>query len=402
MDASARPALATVDVVLIAAYFVMVAAVGLFFLVRERRAAAANQGSSDDFFLAGRSMRWPAIGFSLFASNIGSEHLLGLAGSAAAGGLAVGWFEWSAGIHILVLGHLFAPIYIRSGIATLPEYLERRYDRRMRTMLSCVSLFIYVFTKLSVSVFSAATVLHSVFGWDRYVAAVGMVALTALYTVAGGLSAVIVTDVAQSIVLILGASCMAVVGLRRVGGWQALQASPPASLTPQAWSEFFRIYRPPDHANYPTLGLLLGSNVGGLWYRCLDQAIAQRVLSARSATHATTATVLAGYLKILPVFIMVVPGVCARRLFDAELGCVAGGGCPGSNEAYPLLLKNLLPPGLLGLNLAATVAACMSSLDSVFTAAASLFCLDIYRPHLRPAATDMQLVAAGRYILTGV
>lgn len=174
---SAAAALAPIDVVLVVVYFLMVAAVGLGFLLRERRNAARN---ADDFFLAGRSMLWPAIGCSLFASNIGSEHLLGLAGSAAAGGIAVGWFEWSAGIHILVLGRVFAPIYIASGIKTLPEYLERRYDKRMRTLLSLVSLFIYVFTKLSVSVFSAATVLHSVLGWQRELAAVGMVVLTAL------------------------------------------------------------------------------------------------------------------------------------------------------------------------------------------------------------------------------
>ena len=170
--------LAVIDIVLIAAYFLMVGAVACVYWLKERRSAGApGGGSTDDFFLAGRSMTWPAIGLSLFVSNIGSEHLVGLAGSAASSGLAVGLYEWSAGIHILVLGFLMAPIYLRARIATLPEYLERRYNRRLRSMLSLVSLAIYVFTKLSVSVFSGATVLHTVFGWPVQLAAIGLVAL---------------------------------------------------------------------------------------------------------------------------------------------------------------------------------------------------------------------------------
>ena len=384
--------LAPIDVLLITAYFVMVALVGLWFWRKERvaagRAARSSTGepddqaapapsSSDAFFLAGRSMRWPEIGLSLFVSNIGSEHLLGLAGSAAASGLAVGLFEWSAGLHILVLGWLFAPVYLRSGITTLPEFLERRYSPKLRSMLSCISLFIYLFTKLSVSVYSGATVLASVFGWQREVAATGLVLLTAVYTALGGLAAVIVTDVAQSVVLIVGAAAMAVTAFAKAGGLDALRASPPAGVSDAEWSSFFRFYRPADDVDYPTAGMLLGLNVGGLWYWCMDQAIVQRVLSSRSVQHAKAATVLAGFLKITPVFLMVMPGIAARKLFAAEL---AGLGCPPKcNEALPLMMTSLLPPGLLGLMLAATVAACMSSLDSVFTAAASLFCLDVYK-----------------------
>ena len=211
---SGRNELQAIDWILIALYFVMVAAVGISFYLKERRQARthAGQATTDDFFLAGRNMKWPAIGLSLFVSNIGSEHMLGLAGSAASSGIACGWFEWSAGLHILVLGWLFAPIYLRAGIATLPEYLELRYSRRLRAMLSVVSLFIYIFTKLSVSIYSGATVLHSVFGWNRELAAAGLVLVTALYTAMGGLAAVIVTDVAQSLVLLVGAACMASVG----------------------------------------------------------------------------------------------------------------------------------------------------------------------------------------------
>ena len=394
-DAALEPVtLAAVDAVLIAAYFVMVAAVGFWAWLKERRGARAAEAnntasSSDDFFLAGRSMKWPAIGLSLFVSNIGSEHLVGLAGSAAATGVPVGFYEWSAGVHILVLGWLFAPIYLRARISTLPEYLERRYSRRLRVMLSVVSLFIYVFTKLSVSVFSGATVLRVVFGWPLLWCAVGLVVLTAAYTVLGGLAAVIYTDMAQSVVLLVGAACMMAAGLDKVGGLSGLMATPPAGLSAAEWNRFFHMYRPPDDPYYPTLGMLLGTNVGGLWYWCLDQAIAQRVLAARDVHHARAATVFAGYLKLTPIFLMVLPGIVARALFADEL---AG----NTNSALPLMMKRLLPPGILGLMLAATVAACMSSLDSVFTAAASLFCIDLWKGVLRPRASGRELVAVGR------
>ena len=339
-DLGGRAVLAPIDAVLIAAYFLMVALVGIGYCMKERRAASDSR-SSEEFFLAGRSMTWPAVGLSLFVSNIGSEHMLGLAGSAASSGIAVGWFEWSAGLHLLVLGWLFAPVYLRSGISTLPEYIEKRYSKGLRAMLSCVSLFIYVFTKLSVSVFSGATVLSTVFGWPRMLSAAGLVLVTALYTAMGGLAAVIVTDVAQSAVLLAGAACMASIGFQRVGGLQALRLSPPSNVSLTEWETYFHLYRPPMDPSYPTLGMLLGTNVGGIWYWCLDQALVQRVLSARSLQHARASTVFAGFLKITPVFIMVMPGLVARRLFDAELRVL------GSNQALPLMMVHLLPPGLL-------------------------------------------------------
>ena len=304
-------------------------------------------------------------------------------GLAAATGVPVGFYEWAFGVHILVLGWLFAPIYLRARISTLPEYLERRYSRRLRVMLSVVSLFIYVFTKLSVSVFSGATVLRVVFGWPLLWCAVGLVVLTAAYTVLGGLAAVIYTDMAQSVVLLVGAACMMAAGLDKVGGLSGLMATPPAGLSAAEWNRFFHMYRPPDDPYYPTLGMLLGTNVGGLWYWCLDQAIAQRVLAARDVHHARAATVFAGYLKLTPIFLMVLPGIVARALFADEL---AG----NTNSALPLMMKRLLPPGILGLMLAATVAACMSSLDSVFTAAASLFCIDLWKGvgHARGASSS--------------
>jgi len=380
--------LEAIDITLIALYFVGMAAVGIIFWARGG-GDGGGQDEAESFFLAGRSMRWPAVGLSLFVSNVGSEHLLGLAGSASATGVACAYFEWSAALHLLLLGWLFAPVYLRCGIATLPEYLGRRYGPRLRRWLSLISLVLYLLTKLSVSIYSAATVLTSVFGWPRWIAAAGLVGLTACYTAVGGLAAVIVTDVAQSVVMLVGAVTMTAVGFGRVGGMSGLRSEPPPSLTSEEWSRFFHIYKPPDDPSFPTLGMLLGQHVAGVWYWCLDQAIVQRVLSTRTVHHAKASCLLAGFLKITPMFLMAYPGIIARKLFDAELYPANGIATP--NQAFPLLLQHTLPPGLLGLNLAAAVAACMSSLDSVFTAAASLFCLDLYRGWLRPAASPHEV-----------
>ncbi|EOD08067.1 hypothetical protein EMIHUDRAFT_249229 [Emiliania huxleyi CCMP1516] len=334
--------LEAIDITLIALYFVGMAAVGIIFWARGG-GDGGGQDEAESFFLAGRSMRWPAVGLSLFVSNVGSEHLLGLAGSASATGVACAYFEWSAALHLLLLGWLFAPVYLRCGIATLPEYLGRRYGPRLRRWLSLISLVLYLLTKLSVSIYSAATVLTSVFGWPRWIAAAGLVGLTACYTAVGGLAAVIVTDVAQSVVMLVGAVTMTAVGFGR------------------EWSRFFHIYKPPDDPSFPTLGMLLGQH---------------------AAVQACG----------------IDPGIIARKLFDAELYPANGTATP--NQAFPLLLQHTLPPGLLGLNLAAAVAACMSSLDSVFTAAASLFCLDLYRGWLRPAASPHEAFCALLAVLT--
>ena len=237
----------------------------------------------------------------------------------------------------------------------------------------------------------AATVLRGVFGWDMYASATGLVLLTAAYTALGGLAAVIVTDVAQSIVMISGCVMLTAYGLARVGGYAGLVGTPPDDIDRATWHNFFRMYRPPEDPHLPTLGIALGQNIGGLWYWCVDQAIVQRVLAARNLEHARGATVLAGFLKVTPVFLMVLPGIIARRLYSSEVRA-------DTNAALPILMKHLLPPGMLGLMLAAVVASCMSSLDSVFTASASLFCLDVYRPYIRPQSSDAELVRVGRYL----
>ena len=358
--------------------------------------AVAPQSGADDYFLAGRSMGWFPIGLSLFVSNIGSEHLVGLSGSAASSGLAVGFFEWHASFALLVLGWVCAPIYIHNRIATLPEYLERRYSPAARTVLAVTSLIAYVLSKLSVSVFSGATIAHVVFGIDKMVAAILLILITAVYTIFGGLTAVIMTDVAQSVVLLVGCIVILVVGLVSVGGMSGLRTTVPAGLSAEEYEGFWHMMRPADDPDYPWPGLYFGVNAIGLWYWCTDQAIAQRVLAARSLNHARAACLFAAVLKLTPVFIMCVPGIIARVLYG---DCVAG---ENSNDTFALLIVRMLPEGLVGLLVAATLAAAMSSIDSVATAGASLFCLDIYRPFINPNANEKQLVYIGRLVIAAM
>ena len=399
MNKGMEPAtLLTLDWLIIATYLFLVALVGWVSFVRERRrmrSSESKNNNADGYFLAGRTMGWLPIGLSLFVSNIGSEHLLGLTGSAAADGMAIGIYELRSGGDMIVLGWLMAPIFLRAQISSVPEYLERRYSHRLRSLFSAITLLSYVFIKLSGSIFSAATVLSYVFGWPLLPAATALVVLTALYAALGGLGAVMLTDCAQSAVLLTGLLLLTVLGMQQVGGIDGLRETPPEDVTPDKWERFFHLYRPPEHETLPTYGVILGQTLLNLWYWTLDQAIVQRVLAARSVEQARGGCLLAGYLKASPFFIMVVPGIIARRLFSAELH---PNGFLQSNLALPVLMKRLLPHGVLGLMLAATLAACMSSLDSVFTAAGSLFCLDIYRPYFRPGATEREFVLIGRLL----
>jgi len=313
-----------------------------------------------------------------------------LFGSAYASGWAVSYFEWAAPIHLLVTGWIVAPIFLRNRLTTTTEYLEKRYAPRVRATVCVATLFMYLVNRLAVSVYSGATVLHTLFGWSVPACSIGLVALTAVYTAAGGLGAVIITDVAQALVLLFGTAVMLGIGIDRVGGLDTLFHVPPNGTTYEDWEKFFHMYRPPEDKDFPTLGLLLGFNASALWYWCLDQAIVQRVLAASSVQHARAACNFAGFLKLLVVFLIVLPGVIARHYFSDAL-------LDSPNEVLPVMMKQLLPPGVLGILLAAMIAACMSSLDSIFTAAGSLVCLDLYRP-LRPSASEQELVTVGRVL----
>ena len=364
--------LTAIDLTIVALYFVGVFAIGFYFLRRGK--------STADYFLASRDAAWWAIGASLFSANIGSEHFIGLAGSGAASGLAVGHFEWLASLIILVLGWVFVPFYLRSKVYTMPEFLERRYNRACRVYLAGISLVAYVFTKIAVALFAGALVLQAVLGWSMWKSALALVVATGIYTVAGGLAAVIYTEVMQTVVLIVGALTLMFIGLARVGGLNGLEAQVPAG--------FFHMMKPSSHPDFPWTGIFLGAPILGVWYWCTDQVIVQRALAAKDEGHAKGGTVLAGFLKILPVFMLVIPGLVARALYPAEMAA-------DSNAAFPLLVVRLMPTGLVGLMVAAMLAALMSSLSAVFNSSSTIFTMDFYR-HVRPKAGERELVNVGR------
>jgi solute:Na+ symporter, SSS family len=370
--------LAPLDIAIIALYFVIVFSIGFYFSLKER--------TSEDYFLASRHVGWFAIGASLFVSNISTEHFIGLAGSGATSGLAVGHFEWLACLILLVLGWVFVPFYLRSNVFTMPEFLERRFNRQCSIYLASISILAYIFTKISVHLYAAAIVLERVVGWDPMTAAILLVVATGVYTVAGGLAAVIYTDLVQTLILLAGAIALTVIGLDQVGGFAALRAALPA--------DYFSMMKPIDHPEFPWTGIFLGAPILGIWYWCTDQVIVQRVLSAKDEGHAKAGTIFAGFLKILPVFVLVLPGLIALALYP-QLFTMENGRVTNGDIAYPTLIVNLLPTGLVGLMIAALLAALMGAMSSVFNSASTMVTLDFYK-RLRPQASERQLVNFGR------
>ena len=374
--------LAPVDLIIIGIYFVMVFGIGFYFSRKER--------TSEGYFLAGRNIGWFAIGASLFVSNISTEHFIGLAGSGATSGLAAGNFEWEASVILLLLGWVFVPFYLRSNVFTMPEFLERRFNRNCATYLASISIIAYIFTKISVHLYAAAIVLERVVGWNQWTAAIILVVATGIYTIAGGLAAVIYTDLVQTIILLAGAIALTFIGLDKVGGFAALRAAVPAS--------YFHMVKPISDPDFPWTGIFFGAPILGIWYWCTDQVIVQRVLSAKDEGHAKAGTIFAGFLKILPVFLLVVPGIIAFALYP-QLFNIVNGSVTNGDIAFPTAVVNLLPTGFVGLMIAALLAALMGAMSSVFNSASTMVTLDFYKK-LRPAASEKQLVTFGR-IATG-
>ena len=296
-------ALATPDIVIIGFYFALVFGIGMYFARRER--------TSEEYFLAGRNVGWFFIGASLFVSNISTEHFIGLSGSGASSGLAVGHFEWLACLILLILGWVFVPFYLRSNVFTMPEFLERRFNRQSAVYLAGISIIAYIFTKISVQLYAASVVLERVAGWSLWKTAVILVIATGAYTIAGGLAAVIYTDTVQTLILITGAVALTVIGLMRVGGLAHLRTMVPPG--------YFHMIKPVSDPNFPWTGIFFGAPILGIWYWCTDQVIVQRVLSARDEGHAKAGTIFAGFLKILPVFMLVLPGIIAFALFPEQV-----------------------------------------------------------------------------------
>ncbi|NNF59564.1 MAG: sodium/solute symporter, partial [Rhodothermaceae bacterium] len=370
--------LASLDWAVVALYFVFVFGVAITATLRERRKGVED---SADYFLAGRNVGWFVIGASLFASNIGSEHLVGLAGSGAVSGVAPGQFEVLASLILLLLGWVFVPFYLRSGVFTMPEFLERRYSSGARWYLAIVSIVAYVLTKISVTIFAGAVVFRAI-GVPFWTGALIVVLVTGAYTVFGGLRAVLYTDLLQTFVLIGGAVAVTLLGLNAVGGW--------GTLTATVGPDFLDMWKPASDPDFPWTGILFGAPILGVWYWCTDQFIVQRTLSARNVDEARRGTIFAGFLKILPLFIFVLPGLLAFTL--AEQGRME---LADANEALPTLVATLLPAGLRGLVVAGLLAALMSSLSSVFNSCSTMITWDVYKK-LNPGATERRLVWVGR------
>uniref|UniRef100_A0A8C2GHV8 Solute carrier family 5 member 9 n=1 Tax=Cyprinus carpio TaxID=7962 RepID=A0A8C2GHV8_CYPCA len=413
-EAPRKFTLEAADIAVVVVYFVFVLAVGIWSSVR------ANRGTVGGYFLAGRSMTWWPIGASLMSSNVGSGLFIGLAGTGAAGGLAVGGFEWNAAWVLIALGWIFVPVYISAGVVTMPEYLRKRFGgQRIRIYMSVLSLILYIFTKISTDIFSGALFIQVSLGWDLYVSTVVLLAVTALYTIAGGLTAVIYTDALQTVIMVIGAFVLMFIAFDKVGWYEGLlvqyERAVPAITVPNTTchlprSDAFHIFRDPLTGDLPWPGLIFGLTVLATWVWCTDQVIVQRSLSAKNLSHAKGGSVLGGYLKVFPMFFVVMPGMISRALYPSTaqkilpedllnqctIHAIKIVGC--SNIAYPKLVVELMPMGLRGLMIAVMMAALMSSLTSIFNSSSTLFTMDIWQ-RIRPRASERELMVVGRVFI---
>jgi SSS family solute:Na+ symporter len=352
-----------------------------------------------DYFLAGRDATWIAIGASIFASNIGSEHLVGLAGSGAESGMAMAHWEMH-GWMILLLGWLFVPFYARSKVFTMPEFLERRYNPEARSFLSIISLVSYVLTKVAVTVYAGGVVFKDVFdieyitafGYDIdffWVSAIGLVVLTGLYTTFGGMKAVLYTSVLQTPILLFGSIAVLILGLIKIGGWSEMMEIARANVTVHGDS-MTSLIRSPKDPDFPWTGVILGSAIIGFWYWCTDQFIVQRVLSGRDMKQSRRGTIFGAYLKLTPVFIFLIPGMIAYGLQQKGLFVLEN-----NDAAFSTMVKELLPIGFKGVVIGGILAALMSSLAALFNSSAMLFTVDFYKKY-RPDREEKHYVLVGR------
>ena len=375
--------LETLDWIVLSIYFLALIAVAVWVVLQKNK-------NTEDYFLAGRNVGWFVIGASIFASNIGSEHVVGLAGTGFESGTPMAHYELHAWI-VLLLGWLFLPFYIRSGAFTMPEFLEKRFDRRSRWFLSVFSLLAYVLTKVSVTIYAGGIVVSELLGIPFWYGAIGVVVFTGIYTVIGGMKAVIYTETLQTIVLILGSIVITYMGLQEVGGWNELQDTVRA-VSP----DHFNMWRPMSDPDFPWTGLLIGGTIVGIWYWCTDQYIVQRTLAAHNIKIGRRGAIFGAYLKLLPILIFLIPGIIAFALSiqDPEVFSIEK-----ADRAFPMLVKTLLPVGLKGLVAGGLMAALMSSLASVFNSCSTIFTIDIYKK-LNPKKSERDLLTTGKIATT--
>ncbi len=374
------------DWVVLGLYFAILIGVAVWVALQRNK-------NTEDYFLAGRNVGWFVIGASIFASNIGSEHVVGLAGTGFSSGTPLAHYELHAWI-VLLLGWLFLPFYIRSGAFTMPEFLEKRFDSRSRWFLSVFSLFAYVLTKVSVTIYAGGIVVSELLNLDFWVGAIGIVVFTGIYTIVGGLKAVVYTETLQTVVLIAGSIIITYLGFQEVGGWDQL-----TKTVIEVSPEHFNMWRPWDDPEFPWAGLLFGGTIVGIWYWCTDQYIVQRTLAANNITIGRRGAIFGAYLKLLPILIFLVPGIIAYALTiqNPEVFSVIDPetGLERADRAFPMLVTTLLPVGLKGLVAGGLMAALMSSLASVFNSCSTIFTIDIYK-QISPQKSEQFLVNVGK------
>ncbi len=381
-----------VDTFIIIAYLVGIISIGII-------AGFRKNTSSEQFFLGGRSLRWPVIGAGLFCANISSIHLVGLAASGYQHGMVIGNFEWMASFCLILLGMVFAPFYFRSKITTLPEYVEKRYSPSARTFLAGIFILSALLVHIGISMYAGAKVLEAFFGINFVLSIVGISVATAIYTILGGLRAVMITDVFQAILLLAGAAILTFFGIQALGdagitSWADLkEATKPEQLSmiqpisdPEATGRF-------GLREFSWYSILFGYPVLGIWYWCTDQTIVQKILSAKTEKDGRDGAIFAGYLKILPVFLMVLPGVIGYVLFKEKIG-------DDNDSTLMVMMTELLPVGIRGLMAAGLLAALMSTIAAALNSVATLTAEDIFK-RINPNISDRQLVTIGR-ITAGV
>ena len=378
--------LGTVDWIFLILYMLVIAGISIWSIRK-------SKDSPTDYFLANRNLGWWVIGASILASNVGSEHIVGLAGSAGSSGTVLGHYELHSWI-VLILGWVFVPFYMRSMVYTMPEFLERRFNAKARRLLSVIQLLSYVIAKASVTIFAGALVFNQILGVEFWTGAIILVVVTGVYTIFGGLHAVMYTEAIQAFVLLIGSAVLLFVGLDKVGGWNALMNEFP--------KDKLNMFRPLSDPEFPWLGILFASPIVGIWYWCTDQHIVQRCLAGRNEQQARRGTIFAAYLKLLPFFIFLIPGLIAYVLHaKGQLTLpLNADGQTDYNAAFPAMVEQIMPMGLRGLLAGGLLAALMASLASVYNACSTLFTMDIYQK-MKPEADEKELVRVGR-IATGV
>ena len=362
-----------IDLTIIGVYIIFVVWLGLRLGKRHK--------SAEDYFLAGRSMIWPFIGISLFASNISSTTLIGLAGDAYSTGISVFNYEWFATIILVFFVIFFLPFVLRARVYTMPEFLERRFDRRARTYFAILTLFLNIVVDTAATLYAGGLILKLIFPAIPMWQTITVLAVVAgIYTIAGGLAAVIYTDAIQTALLLLGSIVISIVALDKVGGWSA--------VTSQVSPDMLSLIRPLDDPGVPWLGLFTGLPLLGFYFWCTNQFMVQRVLSAKNLQHGRLGSLFAGLLKLPVLFIMVLPGTFAILLFPD---------LPRADLVYPTLMFELLPVGLLGLVMAGFIAALMSQIDSTLNSASTLVTMD-FVAKAKPQLSQKQLMVVGRWI----